>query len=101
MQQTNLALWTAKIAKPLSDMVTVGQLKTVAAPESSGPEDSSTDTGSPSGIATNVSLSETLGGEEDINSAGDSSNHPPKEDVDIQDYNASSKGSRRGSTFGW
>ena len=96
MQQTNLALWTAKIAKPLSDMVTVGQLKTVAAPE-----DFSTDTGSPSGIATNVSLSETLGGEEDINSAGDSSNHPPKEDVDIQDYNASSKGSRRGSTFGW
>ena len=77
-------------------MVTVGQLKTVAAPEAF-----STDTGSPSGIATNISPSETLGGEEDIDSAGDSSNHPPKEDVDIQDYNASSKGSRRGSTFGW
>ena len=77
-------------------MVTVGQLKTVAAPE-----DSSTDKGSPSGIATNAPPLKTLGGEEDIDSAGDSSNHPPKEDVDIQDYNASSKGSRRGSTFGW
>ena len=77
-------------------MVTVGQLKTVAAPE-----DSSTDKGSPSDIATDAPPLETLGGEEDIDSAGDSSNHPPKEDVDIQDYNASSKGSRRGSTFGW
>ena len=54
-------------------MVTVGQLKTVAAPE-----DSSTDKGSPSGIATNAPPLETLGGEEDIDSAGDSSNHPQK-----------------------
>ena len=77
-------------------MVTVGQLRTTAAPE-----ESAKDKDSLSGIATNWSVPETLGGEEDIDSAGDSLSHPPNEHVDIQDYNASSKGSRRGSTFGW
>ena len=77
-------------------MVTVGHLKTTAAPE-----ESAKDRDSLSAIATNGSSPEIRGGEEDIDSAGDSLSHPPNEHVDIQDYNASSKGSRRGSTFGW
>ena len=97
-----ISYFVAKISKPISDMVTVGQLKTMSAPEVSIDTKDVVD-------PITSSFTKTLGGEGDnsiVVVANDTNmiesvNHPTKEDVDIKNYNATSKGSRRGSSFGW
>ena len=97
-----ISYFVAKISKPISDMVTVGQLKTMSAPEVSNDTKDVVD-------PITSSFTKTLGGEGDnsiVVVANDTNmiesvNHPTKEDVDIKNYNATSKGSRRGSSFGW
>eukprot|EP00943_MAST-04B_sp_MAST-4B-sp1_P005136 g5136.t1 len=84
------------VSKPLSDMVTIGQLKTMPAPETSSDN-------------VTVALNDTkaIGGEDDNSQIVENSSnlesvdHPATDTVDIDNYNATSRGNRRGSSFGW
>jgi hypothetical protein len=84
------------VSKPLSDMVTIGQLKTMPAPEISSDN-------------VTVALNDTkaIGGEDDNSQIVESSSmlesvdHPTTDDVDINNYNATSASNRGGSSFGW
>ena len=77
-------------------MVTIGQLKTMPAPEISSDN-------------VTVALNDTkaIGGEDDNSQIVENSSnlesvdHPATDTVDIDNYNATSRGNRRGSSFGW
>ena len=77
-------------------MVTIGQLKTMPAPEISGDD----------GTAA-MNDTKAIGGEDDNSQIVESSSmlesmgHSTNDAVDINNYNATSKGNRRGSSFGW
>lgn len=79
-------------------MVTIGELKTIPAPETANATTNDT---------VGLDNNKAIGGEDDnsqiveTSSMLESVGNATAEAVDINNYTATSKGNRRGSSFGW